>query len=197
MRLLLVEDEPNIARPLKRALEAQGHQVSHASDLTEARALLAESEPDLMILDVRLPGSEDGGFILAREAASRAGVPYRGPETLKLSGDPFLLAQALENLLSNAQKYAPGAQVRLELGHSDDRQFAILSVQDEGPGMPPEVLQRAIEPFYRAPGTRVSGNGLGLSVAAQVAQVHGGRLVLRSLEPHGLAAELWIRVQSA
>jgi len=37
MRLLLVEDEPNIARPLKRALEAQGHQVRHASDLTEAR----------------------------------------------------------------------------------------------------------------------------------------------------------------
>jgi two-component system response regulator QseB len=76
MRLLLVEDEPNIARPLKRALEAQGHQVRHASDLTEARALLAEVEPDLMILDVRLPESEDGGFILAREARSAG---YKGP----------------------------------------------------------------------------------------------------------------------
>jgi len=101
------------------------------------------------------------------------------------------------SVLNNAQKYAPKAAVQVELGHSDDRQFAILSVQDEGPGMPPEVLQRAIEPFYRAPGTRVPGNGLGLSVAAQVAQVHGGRLVLRNLEPHGFAAELWIRVQSA
>jgi len=76
MRLLLVEDEPNIARPLKRALEAQGHQVRHASDLTEARELLAESEPDMMILDVRLPESEDGGFILAREARSAG---YKGP----------------------------------------------------------------------------------------------------------------------
>jgi len=65
------------------------------------------------------------------------------------------------SVLNNAQKYAPKAAVQVELGHSDDRQFAILSVQDEGPGMPPEVLQRAIEPFYRAPGTRVPGNGLG------------------------------------
>lgn len=63
MRLLLVEDEPNIARPVLRALEAQGHQVRHAPDLSTARARLAEAEPDLMILDVRLPESEDGGFI--------------------------------------------------------------------------------------------------------------------------------------
>ncbi|GIW33874.1 response regulator transcription factor [Meiothermus sp.] len=76
MRLLLVEDEPNIARPVLRALEAQGHQVRHAADLSTARALLAEAEPDLMILDVRLPESEDGGFILAKEARSAG---YKGP----------------------------------------------------------------------------------------------------------------------
>jgi two-component system, OmpR family, response regulator QseB len=68
MRLLLVEDEPNIARPVIKALQAQGHVVRHAPDLTTARILLAEAEPDLMLLDVRLLESEDGGFILAREA---------------------------------------------------------------------------------------------------------------------------------
>ncbi|RDI94500.1 DNA-binding response regulator [Meiothermus sp. QL-1] len=76
MRLLLVEDEPNIARPLLRLLEAQGHQVRHAPDLAIARTLLAEAEPDLIILDVRLPESEDGGFILAKEAR---GAGYKGP----------------------------------------------------------------------------------------------------------------------
>ncbi len=76
MRLLLVEDEPNIARPVIRALEAQGHQVRHAPDLTSARELLVEAEPDLMLLDVRLPESQDGGFILAREARSAG---YKGP----------------------------------------------------------------------------------------------------------------------
>ncbi len=188
LRLQLDSEQQGLASP-EETLAVVREEVERMSRLSESLLTLArEGRGQKVGLDLAQ---------LAREAASRAGVPYRGPETLELSGDPFLLAQALENLLSNAQKYAPGAQVRLELGHSDDRQFAILSVQDEGPGMPPEVLQRAIEPFYRAPGTRVPGNGLGLSVAAQVARVHGGRLVLRNLEPHGLAAELWIRVQPA
>ncbi|MCS7057360.1 MAG: response regulator transcription factor [Meiothermus sp.] len=76
MRILLVEDEPNIARPVVRALLAQGHQVRHAPDLTNARLLLAEAEPDLLILDVRLPESEDGGFILAQEVREAG---YKGP----------------------------------------------------------------------------------------------------------------------
>jgi two-component system response regulator QseB len=76
MRLLLLEDEPNIARPVLRALEAQGHAVQHATDLGPARELLAEGEPDLMVLDVRVPESQDGGFILAREVRAAG---YKGP----------------------------------------------------------------------------------------------------------------------
>ncbi len=68
MRLLLVEDEINIARPILLALRALGHEVRYAPDLESARTLLTEAEPDLMLLDVRLPESEDGGFILAKEA---------------------------------------------------------------------------------------------------------------------------------
>ena len=76
MRLLLVEDEPNIAKPVLRALEAQGHTVRHAADLETARDLFLELEPDLMLLDVRLPEDEDGGFVLAREARAAG---YGGP----------------------------------------------------------------------------------------------------------------------
>ncbi len=76
MRLLLVEDEPNIAKPVVRALEAQGHSVRHAADLGEARALFLEFEPDLMLLDVRLPESEDGGFIFSNEVREAG---YSGP----------------------------------------------------------------------------------------------------------------------
>ena len=67
MNLLLLEDEPNIARPIVRALEAQGHRVRYAGDLAGARRLFADAEPDLMLLDVRLPGDDDGGFRFARE----------------------------------------------------------------------------------------------------------------------------------
>jgi signal transduction histidine kinase len=128
---------------------------------------------------------------LARELAAEAGVPYAGPERLELSGDPLLLRQALLNLLDNARKYAEGSEIRLELKRREG--FAVLEVSDTGPGMPPEALRQAAEPFYRAPGTRQAGVGLGLSVAAQVAQVHGGRLELEPNAPRGLVARLWLR----
>ncbi|HEX2864883.1 MAG TPA: response regulator transcription factor [Deinococcales bacterium] len=76
MNILVVEDEPAIARPLVRALESSGFQARHAATLLAAREALVEAEPDLMVLDVGLPESEDGGFTLAREAR-QAG--YRGP----------------------------------------------------------------------------------------------------------------------
>jgi two-component system, OmpR family, response regulator QseB len=68
MRVLLVEDEPDIRLPLQRALLAQGFEVRVAHDLPSGREAMLEIEPDLMVLDVRLLDEEDGGFILAREA---------------------------------------------------------------------------------------------------------------------------------
>lgn len=68
MRILLVEDELDIALPIKRALEAQSLEVRHAASLREARATLLDFEPDLMILDVGLPDSQNAGFTLAQEA---------------------------------------------------------------------------------------------------------------------------------
>ena len=76
MRLLLVEDEPTIATPVVRALQAQGYTARHAADLAEARGLFLDAEPDLMLLDVRLPESEDGGFMFAREVRAAG---YTGP----------------------------------------------------------------------------------------------------------------------
>jgi two-component system, OmpR family, response regulator QseB len=70
MRLLLVEDEPDIAMPLTRALQAQGFDVCGASTLQAGRDALLEVEFDLLILDVRLHEFEDGGFVLAKEARS-------------------------------------------------------------------------------------------------------------------------------
>ena len=67
VRILLLEDEPHIARPVTQALTAQGHEVTHAASLEGARTVFLEAEPDLLLLDVRLPENENGGFVLARE----------------------------------------------------------------------------------------------------------------------------------
>jgi len=76
VRILLLEDEPHIARPVLQALAAQGHDVIHVSTLTGARAAYLEAEPELLLLDVRLPEADNGGFTFAREvrASGYAGL---------------------------------------------------------------------------------------------------------------------------
>ena len=136
---------------------------------------------------------------LAKGVAEEAKVAYQGPAALELSGDPLLLRQALVNLVENAKKHAPGSSVTVALKPRtlSEQPFAVLSVSDTGPGLPPEAAARASEAFYRAPGTRTPGSGLGLAVAAGVAGAHGGRLELRPNIPQGLTAELWLGLEPA
>jgi signal transduction histidine kinase len=187
MRLQLDSERQGLATP-EETLAVVSQEVERMTHLSESLLTLArEGRGQRVGLDLAQ---------LAQRAAQKAGASYRGPDTWGLEGDPILLEQALENLLLNSQRHATGSAIGVELKPSPDQQFAILGVSDAGPGMPPEVLKRATEPFYRAPGTRIPGNGLGLSVVAQVAEAHGGRLVLKNLKPRGLKAELWIRLSN-
>jgi signal transduction histidine kinase len=104
-----------------------------------------------------------------------------------------LLAQAISNVVDNALKYgvakdAKGPDVALT-GALDDNEV-VISVSDRGPGIPPQDRGRVIERFVRLDESRSKpGNGLGLSLAAGVMKLHGGRLVLEDNEP-GLRARL-------
>jgi signal transduction histidine kinase len=62
-----------------------------------------------------------------------------------------------------------------------------ISVEDDGPGIPKEVLEKKFAPFVT---TKASGTGLGLSIAKKVAEALGGRLRISALEPHGTRVEL-------
>ena len=73
--------------------------------------------------------------------------------------------------------------------------YGVLGVRDTGPGMSEEVMGCATEAFYRAPGTRTSGSGLGLSIVEQVPEVQGGYLVLEHNVPSGLEASLWLALR--
>lgn len=111
-------------------------------------------------------------------------------EALAAHGDPFLLAQALGNLVDNAVKYCPaGGNVRLTLGRAADGRI-VASVADDGPGIPDAEKARVVERFYRGAASRgMPGVGLGLSLVAAVAHLHGGELALADAEP-GLIATL-------
>ncbi|WP_300297385.1 HAMP domain-containing sensor histidine kinase [Ferrovibrio sp.] len=120
-------------------------------------------------------------------AAEAKGIDFvleTGPG-LSVDGDPFLLAQAVGNLLDNAVKYTPAdGHIRLGLARLADGGAAI-TVADSGPGMSREETARATERFYRGDRSRpaAEGVGLGLSLVAAIAKLHGGSLRLEDNEP--------------
>lgn len=111
----------------------------------------------------------------------------RGPE-LTLSGSLPAVSQALRNLIKNAlDASAPGQLVKL--GVSQERGEVTFMVEDDGQGMPNDVLARALEPFFTTK-PRGEGMGLGLFLAQSVAEQMGGRLELSSSLGRGTQARL-------
>lgn len=110
-------------------------------------------------------------------------------EEVRIRGDRDLLVQAVANLVDNAIKFAP-RQGRVELSLGATAKEASISVADDGPGIPSESRQKVLERFYRLEASRSTpGSGLGLSLAAAVADLHDGRLELSDNGP-GLKVSL-------
>jgi PAS domain S-box-containing protein len=109
------------------------------------------------------------------------------PDVSSVKGDPALLRQAVANLVINGIKYAPNSgpmYLRAEQQNGE----VIISVIDNGPGIPQQDQMRLFEKFYRAQqrGTEnVKGSGLGLAIVKSVAERHGGRVWCRSQAGQG------------
>ncbi len=104
-------------------------------------------------------------------------------DPLSLHGDRDLLFQALANLLDNAFKYTPPkGSIRITLEKRDDHGH--ITVADNGPGIPATEQQAVLQRFYRLEKSRTSpGSGLGLSLVAAVAKIHGITLQLKDNQP--------------
>jgi signal transduction histidine kinase len=136
-------------------------------------------------LDLRL-GPVDPGVLVTRaiQAAEPAyaakGVALHASVDQALppvSADSDRLGEVLGNLLGNALRHTPpGGRVRIS-GHQDGNQVE-LSVSDSGEGIPPELLERVFERFFRvdAARTRNGGSGLGLTISRAIVEAHGGHL---------------------
>ncbi len=115
------------------------------------------------------------------------------PETkLRVRADARLLRQAIINLVGNAIKFSkPGGEIKLRIRDHGDR--IDVSVEDHGIGIPAGRLAHVLEPFAQVESTesrRFGGIGLGLPLARQFAELHGGALVLNSIEGDGTTATL-------
>jgi signal transduction histidine kinase len=98
-------------------------------------------------------------------------------------GDEERLLQVVLNLVGNAIRFTPaGGAVRLHVSEeSDDVE---LSVEDTGPGIPPDALPRIFDRYWQARGTR-GGSGLGLAIVKSIVELHGGRVRAESVDGQG------------
>lgn len=134
--------------------------------------------------ELKLQRSEVDLTAVARSAASLAGEKARNlgiafelelPEHLAVSGDADRLQQVAVNLLDNALRATPVAgKVCVQVSVAEGE--AILEVVDSGRGLTAEEAARAFEPYFRGPG---GGAGLGLTIAREIVEAHGGRIWLK------------------
>jgi two-component system CheB/CheR fusion protein len=113
----------------------------------------------------------------------------------RLSADPVRLQQVLSNLVENAIKYSP-AGGEIEIGMREHDLGISLTISDHGIGLPPEVAQSIFEPFGRADNAKeqqLPGMGLGLYIARQIVEQHGGRISAESAgEGLGTQVNVWL-----
>ncbi|HEX6479764.1 MAG TPA: GAF domain-containing sensor histidine kinase [Ktedonobacteraceae bacterium] len=118
------------------------------------------------------------------------------PQEAVLSGDPDRLRQVLENLLANAIKYAPKhtpITVRVGRERRMDGPWILLTVSNEGPGIPPELSSQFLRPFTA--GMTTTGLGLGLYLAHRIAEAHYGTLTVDSPAGQGVQVTLGLPVE--
>src|SRR5437588_5917680 len=141
------------------------------------RELLARAPLDLRVVARE---AAEGVEPLAARKGQTLEVELDGP--LPTCGDQLKLRQALTNLLDNAITYTPeGGAIRLSARAARGR--AVIAVRDTGPGIEAQHLPHLFEPFYRVDSARGGGSGhagLGLALAAWIAQAHGGHLAVES-----------------
>lgn len=126
----------------------------------------------------------------ARFSASDLAIDLNGETGVKLLGWPDQLAAAIDNLLRNAVRFSPAhGQIRVTLRRSAGQ--ALIRIDDQGPGVADEWLDRLSEPFLRVPGQSAdSGYGLGLTIARRAIARHGGHLSFSRSPEGGLRVDI-------
>jgi two-component system sensor histidine kinase VicK len=110
------------------------------------------------------------------------------PGDLWVLGDEGQILAIMNELLDNAVKYSPvGGNIRVEIGEQGEKSL-IISVSDEGCGIPLQDLTQIFQKFYRVEDgrlRRIGGYGLGLYMARKLVEAHGGKIWVESKEGHG------------
>jgi two-component system, chemotaxis family, CheB/CheR fusion protein len=159
------------------------HIVRLVDDLLEmtriASGTLALEMADMALTDAAAHAIEAARPLI--EARRHRLSVQQPPEPVRVRGDRVRLTQLFTNLLTNAAKYTPpGGEIRLSI--AIDGTDAVVTVADNGGGIPPLLLEHIFEPFNRH-ALSPTGLGIGLSIARRLAGLHGGSIAASSAGP--------------
>jgi signal transduction histidine kinase len=122
-------------------------------------------------------------------------VSYRGPDRFTFVGRAQSIGRAVTNIVENATKF--GARAEITLRGLEEGAIEV-EVNDDGPGVPTSLLNRVLEPFFKGDSARRQGGrvgfGLGLAIARDIVEKHGGAIALRNRDPHGLSVRMTFKL---
>jgi two-component system sensor histidine kinase ChvG len=180
-----------LVRILKQDVGRMDRLITDISNASRLDAELSRESPrtiDLgrMLADIASLYGERRGD--AAEGVKVALTPPEVPEPLRVSGREGPLGQVFRNLIDNARSFSPpGGAVSIALDRTrgaNGRREVVVRIEDQGPGIPAENLETIFERFYTArPKGAVFGghSGLGLSIARQIIDAHGGRMMAENM----------------
>ena len=168
---------------IRRVIRLSEQLLSLARSESESGPINVTSELDSTLADV-------AGFYRASAQAREIDLQVEAMSQARVYGNARRLTLIFGNLLDNSLRYTPrGGHIRIRAVTADGH--ARIQVWDEGPGLPPQDLERVFERFYRGSGEQGIGSGLGLATVQTLVQQLGGSVVLENRVDHsGLVATI-------
>jgi signal transduction histidine kinase len=183
----LILGKPRKQEEYQEVISSNLEEINYMSKVLEDLFVLSKSDENQVNLDCKQfnlkPFVEEvckHAEVLAEEKNIKIIITYL--EAVKIKGDEVRLRQMVWNILQNGIKYTQiGGELKLSL--RNDKEFALINIQDTGIGIPEEDLAFIFNRFYRVDKARSrdeGGSGLGLSICKQIAEAHKGTIEVES-----------------
>ncbi len=165
-----------------------------AGRLVEQLLLLARLDPAAGLDKEMLPLDRLAAAVCADHGSmaldKNITLELEAPQAVLVIGHADMLGVLLRNLLDNALRYTP-AGGKVGVGVTAQADGVCLTISDSGPGIPPAERENVMRRFHRLAGQETEGSGLGLSIVARIAELHGAQLVLRDADAgRGLSVQV-------
>jgi two-component system, OmpR family, sensor kinase len=160
----------------------------------ESGGMQLEKEPvnlDELLLSI----VEDARF---EGMAKQITIQYQAhPGAVNILGQQDLLHRAIDNVIRNALKFSPPQSV-IDLRSEFKDHKAIIQVSDQGPGVPEAEIDNVFQPFFRGSASQnIDGHGIGLAIAKQIVEAHGGHIAAHNLPNKGLLVAITLPIVQA